>query len=250
MTPRRPVRDQTADMRPQLEIDGALAAHVTLLDRLAGLTDDEVHRPSRLPGWCVGHVLTHLARNADSFTHVFLAAHDGAIADQYPGGPAQRSADIEAGADRDAAALLADVRAASARLEAAWAATPIAAWAHGRARDAAGHERDLPEMVFRRWREVEVHLVDLGLGFSWSGWSAGYVDRDLDRAIAGVGPRLAPGTALRIEADGEVGAWMVEPAVAEPGPAARVGLRASKHELLAWLLGRHERADWPALTPW
>lgn len=237
-------------MRPQLEIDGALAAHVTLLDRLADLGDAEVRRPSRLPGWQVAHVLTHLARNADSFTGVFLAAHDGGVADQYPGGPAQRTADIEAGAGRDAAALLADVRDASARLEDAWATTPIGAWAHGRGRDAAGHERDLCELVFRRWREVEVHHVDLGRAFTWRDWSPGYVALDLDRAIDGLGPRLAPGTALRVEAEDEIGAWMVEPVGVTPDTAARVTVRASKHELLAWLLGRHERADWPVLTPW
>lgn len=232
-------------MRPQLEIDGARAAHTTLLARLDGLADADARRPSLLPGWRVAHVLTHLARNADSHTGIFLAAHHGAIGDQYPGGPAQRAADIEAGAGRDAAALVDDLRDATARLEAAWAATDTGAWAHGRGRDAAGVERDLPELVFRRWRETEVHHLDLGLGFGWRDWSEDYVDRDLDRAINGLGPRLAPDTALRIEAEGEIGAWVVEPVLAE-----RTLVRGAKRELLAWLLGRHERADWPSLAPW
>lgn len=232
-------------MRPQLELDGAHAAHATLLDRLGGLTDADARRPSLLPGWSIGHLLTHLARNADSFTRVFRAASAGAIDDQYPGGPAQRNADIEAGADRDAAALVADVRDASARLEDAWAATATGTWVHGRGRDAAGVERELPELVFRRWRETEVHHLDLGLGFGWRDWSEGYVDRDLDRTINALGPRLEPGTALRIEAEGEIGAWVVEPVL-----AARRLVRGDKRELLAWLLGRHERADWPSLTPW
>jgi len=219
--------------------------HPSAITHLGGLTDVDAARPSRLPGWGVGHVLTHLARNADSFTGVFLAAQEGGVADQYPGGPAQRNADIDAGARRTAAALLADLRTATERLEAAWAATDTGTWVHGRGRDAAGHERDLPELVFRRWRETEVHHVDLGLAFTWRDWSDGYVERDLDRAINGLAPRLAPGTALRIEAEGAIGAWVVEP-VAAP----RTLVRGDRHELLAWLLGRHERADWPSLTPW
>ena len=35
-------------MRPQLEIDGAVAAHAVLVDRLRRLTADEVGRPSLL----------------------------------------------------------------------------------------------------------------------------------------------------------------------------------------------------------
>ena len=38
---------------------------------IANLGDDDVRRPSGLPAWTVGHVLAHVARNADS--HVRLA---------------------------------------------------------------------------------------------------------------------------------------------------------------------------------
>ena len=51
-------------MRPQIVIDGATAAHAVLVDRIRRLTADEIRRPSLLTGWTVGHVLTHLARNA------------------------------------------------------------------------------------------------------------------------------------------------------------------------------------------
>lgn len=87
-------------MRPQLVIDGATAAHAVLVDQIPRLTAAEIRRPSLLTDWTVGHVLTHLARNADSHTGMLVAAQGGGIADQYPGGPAQRSADIAAGAAR------------------------------------------------------------------------------------------------------------------------------------------------------
>src|SRR5690606_2838326 len=97
----------------------------------------------------------------------------------------------------------------------------------------------------RRWRETEVHHADLGLAFGWADWSGTYVDHELDRAIYALAPRLPAGVALRLEAHGVVGAWVVE-----PSPAERVIVHAPKHELLAWLLDRHARPDWPALAPW
>ncbi len=232
-------------MRPQLVIDGATAAHAVLVDRIPRLTADEIRRPSLLTGWTVGHVLTHLARNADSHTGMLLAAQGGGIADQYPGGPAQRSADIAAGAARDPEELLGDLRASIERLEATWDATSVAAWAHGTGRTGNAGEQPLGELVFRRWRETEVHHADLGLAFGWAEWSGAYVDHELDRTIHGLAARLPEGVALRIEAEGVIGAWVVEP-VAAP----RVTVRAPKHELLAWLLGRHARPDWPELAPW
>ena len=232
-------------MRPQYAIDGARAAHAVLLEHLNTLTDAEARRPSKLAGWTIAHVLTHVARNADSHASMFLAAQAGAVADQYLGGMAQRTADIEAGADRDATSLIADVRVSLERLEAAWQATEPAGWAHGLGRTGNAGERPLGDLVFRRWRETEVHHVDLGRAFRWADWSPEYVDLELDRTIADLAPRLPGATALRIEADDTIGAWVVEPV-----RAPRVTVRASKHELLAWLLGRHDRPDWPMLAPW
>jgi maleylpyruvate isomerase len=232
-------------VRPQLEIDGAVAAHAELLRRVQRLTPAQVRRPSLLPGWTVGHVLTHLARNADSHTGMFLAAQGGGVADQYPGGMAQRTADIEAGATRAPASLTADLASSIAALEAAWDTTSTGTWAHGRGRTGNAGERPLADLVFRRWRETEVHHADLGLSFGWTDWSESYVDEELDRTISGVAPRLPPDVALRLEAEGMIGAWVVEPV-----PAARVTVRAPKHELLAWLLGRSDRPDWPPLAPW
>ena len=56
-------------------------------------------RPSLLPGWSVGHVLTHLARNGDSVVWRLEGAALGELRDQYPGGLEQRREDIDAGAD-------------------------------------------------------------------------------------------------------------------------------------------------------
>ena len=75
-----------------------------------GLGDGDVRRPSRLPGWTVGHVLAHVARNADSHRRRTEGAAVNEVVDQYPGGYAGRASEIEAGAGRPASELIVDVR--------------------------------------------------------------------------------------------------------------------------------------------
>jgi len=202
-------------MVPTRDLDGCRAAHDRLLTLIDGLTDDDCRKPSVLPGWTVGHVLTHLARNADSHTGMFRAAQRGEVGFQYPGGADQRTGDIEAGAGRPAADLVADVTAAVAGLEAAWADTTDEVWRTGRGRVDARGDVGLDELVFRRWRETEVHHNDLGIGFTWARWSPAYVDEELRRA-----------TARYVDTEDEL-----PPAALALVPAER----------LAWLLGRH----WP-----
>lgn len=53
------------DADPTAAIELCRSAHARLAEAVDGLTDEQVRSPSRLPGWTIGHVLTHLARNAD-----------------------------------------------------------------------------------------------------------------------------------------------------------------------------------------
>ena len=84
-------------------VTGCAGAHQTLLAHLDALvadgtlTDNTARSPSLLDGWTVGHVLTHIARNADGFTGILAAAERGEIADQYEGGVEGRAAGIEGG---------------------------------------------------------------------------------------------------------------------------------------------------------
>ena len=52
--------------RPDVDLRRVDDAQVRLEVAIARLDDRDVRRASSLPGWTVGHVLTHLARNADS----------------------------------------------------------------------------------------------------------------------------------------------------------------------------------------
>jgi maleylpyruvate isomerase len=76
------------------------AAHVRLVARVEHITDEQVRSPSRLPGWTVAHVLTHLARNADGHVRRLEGALRGEYVPRYPGGPTQRDGDIDEGARR------------------------------------------------------------------------------------------------------------------------------------------------------
>jgi maleylpyruvate isomerase len=176
----------------ELDLSGMRAAQSALVERLAGLDDATARAPSRLPGWTVGHVVTHVARNADSVTRRLEGVARGEVVDQYPGGTEGRAAEIEAGAARPAAVLVADLAAAHERIEAAVAAVEAAgdrAWS-GLSRDTGGGLRAARELPLRRWQEVEIHHVDLGLGYEPSDWPDEFVHRVLPAMLAGVGPRL------------------------------------------------------------
>ncbi len=143
-------------------VRGCAAAQQELAADLAGLTDELARRPSLLPGWSVGHVLTHIARNGDSVVWRLDGAALGELRDQYPGGLEQRRDDIEAGAARPASELVADVARSSAEVDRVVNELSDAAW-DAPSRTSRGVVEDSRACVFSRWREVAVHHGDLGL---------------------------------------------------------------------------------------
>ena len=149
--------------RPVTQVLVEVAAAQRRVEAVVRLMHDaEVPEPSALPGWTRGHVLTHLARNADSQTGMLEGAARDEIVDQYPGGDAQRSGDIEAGAGRSLAEIAADLIDGHERFLAAAGVMTDEAW--GRLTRPRAGERPAWATVWARWREVEVHLLDLGLG--------------------------------------------------------------------------------------
>jgi len=195
---------------PTRDIDGIKEADAKLLDTIRGLDDDDVRRPSLLPGWTVGHVLTHIARNGDSVVRRLNGCAQDEIIDQYEGGAEGRADEIEAGAARSAAELIADVETTNAAVQAAIAAMPDDAWDR-MSRSVDGRLNPATKVMFSRWREVEIHHVDLGLGYEPEQWP-----EDLARQwLTSLLPRLPD--------------------------------RTSPQHLLAWLL---DRSGPPALSDW
>ncbi|MGH8995454.1 MAG: maleylpyruvate isomerase N-terminal domain-containing protein [Acidimicrobiales bacterium] len=192
---------------PEAHLAHVADAHRRLFAAVDGLTDAQARAPSPLPGWTVGHVLTHLARNADSHVRRAEAATRGEVIDQYVGGLAGRGADIEAGAGRGAAELVADVRRSGLAAEAAWWELPVEAWSRI-TRDGDSRERPLFELPSRRWQEVEVHLVDLGVGPTPRDWPDAFVIEWLPRTRERMDTALAPESrSLRWESPADELAW-------------------------------------------
>lgn len=174
---------------PSPMILACAAADARLFERLEAIDDVVLARPSRLEGWSVGHVLTHLARSADSFVHLLEAATVGESVAQYPGGPRQRQGDIDTGAARSAAACVNDVRRSAERLQTAFAEASNAVW-DAFAVGMSGQPAPLRKLPFRRWKELEIHHVDLGLGYEPENWPADFVSVALNDTLNDLPPRI------------------------------------------------------------
>jgi maleylpyruvate isomerase len=198
-------------------ISGCKFSHRRLQDTLGDIDDETVRGPSRLPGWTVGHVLTHLARNADSHARIIRGARAGDHLEQYAGGRDERAEAIEAGAGRHASALVDDVVTSFLTLEDEWDRAAPEVWqdGYGLSSGVVWPCRDLP---FFRWREVEVHHADLGLNYDVTDWPEAYVGAELAVALDTLPARLVD--------------------------------QGSRARLLAWLLGRSPQPGSIELQPW
>lgn len=197
-------------------VAGCAAAHQRLLVSLEDLTDEMCRQDSLLPNWSRGHVLTHLARNADSHVGLLQSAVKGEIGSQYVS-VEKRGADIENGAVRTAEELVMDLRLSIYGLEAAWASANEKAWA-GQGRTLRGNVIEISSIVFLRWREVEIHNADLNLGFSYDDLTPLYV---------------------RLELDQQVMLWRSRKPMGMTD-LPEIAKRLSPSQRLAWLMGRVE----------
>src|SRR6266581_89010 len=160
-------------------LDRLAAATERLLGSAAALSDTQAREPSLLPGWTRGHVLTHIARNADGMVNLLHWARTGTQTPMYAS-PESRGADIEAGAGRPAAGLAADVRESAAALAAEAAAMPGDAWV-AQVRALNGPPFPAFGVLDRRLSEVEIHHVDLAAGYAPGDWPDDFLLEALPR---------------------------------------------------------------------
>jgi maleylpyruvate isomerase len=217
------------------EVDDATAR---LLRTVAAFDAADAAAPSLLPGWTRGHVLTHLARNADGFVNLLTAARTGEQIPMYASADA-RTSDIEAGADRPPAALLDDLRRSSERFVEAVDAMPVEAWATSVETRRGPWPAAL--LVWGRLREIEVHHVDLAAGYRPAEWPDAFAQRLLHEVATGLtGRPEAPAMVLRFDGVRQelvVGDPEAAPTITGPAP-----------ELAAWLIGR-SAGEVLAVTP-
>jgi maleylpyruvate isomerase len=172
---------------PAPGVDAVSRATRAVLQTIDGLDDAQASEPSRLPGWSKAEVITHLARNADAIRTMVEAAGRGEVAPMYPSVEA-RAAGIAAGRGAGADALRADLAEAHEHLLDAWNALSPDAWDRtGR----ASVMRSMREFLWVRRREVEVHHVDLGLGYEPSDWPVAFVRGALDEIVPSLPTRAS-----------------------------------------------------------
>jgi maleylpyruvate isomerase len=221
------------------------------LDQAVGQLDEQrMHQPSLLPGWSRGHVVTHLARNADGFVNLLTWARTGVEHPMYPS-TADRDAAIEEGATRLAQIVQEDLRAASDRFAAAGERLSDSQWlatVAGRA-SMVFPAANIPSMrLFELW----VHAVDLDTGAGFADVPAEQLEGLLGTAVSRLVDRPdAPSVHLTVTLpDGEERGWDLVG-----------GADGSVHEVsgtapavLAWLTGRGDgrelAGDVPVLPAW
>ncbi|MFF2326064.1 MULTISPECIES: maleylpyruvate isomerase family mycothiol-dependent enzyme [unclassified Streptomyces] len=223
-----------------LDLDAVRAATDRLLSATAKLDDAALREPSRLPGWSRGHVVAHLSRNADALVNVLQGRPMYADSET-------RDRDIERGAPRPKAEQLTDLAESAARFVAA--ASAPADWSRT-VTLRNGVTDSASRIPFRRRIEIELHHVDLGIGYELEDLSAEFTGREIAFLAERFGghPDVVP-TALT---DDEGRSWTTGGG-AQGGP---VTVSGTAPELLGWLCGRRDGSalsvgggDLPVLPP-
>ncbi len=229
------------------DIESVVSSHDSLLHTIDGLTDEDAREPSLLPSWTRGHVLTHVARNADGLVNLLTWARTGVETPMYESRD-KRAADIEAGSTRPVAELTADLRDSQQRLLDALGAMSETDWTFRIRFGRDGNEIPASMIPALRFGEIEVHNVDLDLDYTPAHWPEPFVESLLSRACGDFSARPdTPGLTLRSVEDDRT--WRV-------GDGAQV-ITGPPPALLAWLVGRTDgtglHADGgilPKLGPW
>ncbi|MDX2394667.1 maleylpyruvate isomerase family mycothiol-dependent enzyme [Streptomyces sp. NPDC054904] len=213
--------DHVHDLRSVREATDRLLTAVAKLDN-AALAEE-----SHLPGWTRGHILAHLARNADALVNVFEGRP------MYESASA-RDADIARDSGRPLEEHLTDLRDSGS----AFLATtePDQDWS--RTVELRNGVTDLAANVpFRRLVEVELHHVDLNIGYGLADLPAEFTDREIAfLADRWSGRPEVPPVTLRLGSGDTAPTWRTGGTEGTP-----VVLTGTGDALLGWLAGRGDR---------
>ncbi|MFH9350292.1 maleylpyruvate isomerase family mycothiol-dependent enzyme [Kitasatospora sp. NPDC017646] len=203
-----------------------------MLDTVSRLKAEAVAEPSALPGWTRGHVLAHLARNADSLVNLLTGARSGTDIPQYAS-EGEREQGIEDGAGRPLDAQLADLRESHQRFLAAVALMTDEDWA-AEVRHRSGAVFPACDLVWKRLGELEYHLVDLDGGYSPAEWPEEFAVTEFHKLALRLHGTDLPAVELVAEDTGDRG-------LIGSGPDP-LTVQGTVRALLAWLTGRSDGA--------
>ncbi len=225
------------------ELDEATGRFVTAV---RGLSQVGLSAPSALPGWSRGHVVAHVARNADALANLAEWAATGVKTPMYLSKEAKFAA-IETDGVRPLEDQLVDLEATAQRLSVRLTELPHAA-DEAVLKMITGAEVEGWELPLLRIREVEIHHVDLALDYDVQSWTDEFSVRTLDQVSPGFAARGDVPFARLVAAGGR--SWTVGPGLDS--------LTGRLPKLLGWLLGRGDgaglrpegRTDIPPAPPW
>jgi maleylpyruvate isomerase len=194
----------------------------------AGLDAAALRGPSRLATWSRGHVLSHLARNADALTNLLTWARTGVEARMYSS-PAEREDGIRAGAPRELPEQLADLTESGARFLRAAHAVPEDRRSFP---VISGQGRRIPasEVPWLRVREIWLHLVDLDAGYD--------IDVLPDAIAWALTADVAAWMTPRTQATVDLHAHGLAAVRLGPGTTAGSVIEGSAQQIAGWLTGR------------
>lgn len=154
-----------------------------------------------------------------------------------------RDADIDRDAPRGLREQLGDVQDSAERFQRLGAED--ADWA--RTVELRNGVKDLASNVpFRRWIEVELHHVDLGIGYELEDLSAEFTQREINflakrfRDHPGLPPLLIKQDDGRMISTGAVQALTLEEIKADAPVPLGIVIRGRQADLLGWLAGRRD----------
>jgi maleylpyruvate isomerase len=130
--------------------------------------------PSGLPGWSRAHVVAHLTLNAEGLAEALGGVVQGNPTPMYRS-PEARDADIEELSGHDPTDLRDRLLASTTNFADALTAIPDEGWSM-RIERTPGSERAFTAHAVpgMRWREVEIHHVDLASSYTHDDWPASF----------------------------------------------------------------------------
>ena len=225
-----------------------------LVRTVDSLEDDAWAGPSLLPGWDRAHVVAHLALNAEGIARALR----GVVTDEDDttqprtmyDSDEKRDADIAELARLEPAGIRDRLLAATTLLHDAIDAVPPDRWEARIERTPGGRAIRADAFPGMRLREIEIHHVDLGVGYAPADWSPAFAEHLLDA----MSKRTAPRGAFEVKPLDSTRTWMLGEGEADhsvpivTGPAADLGW---------WLTGRPapatlscSRGELPSIEGW
>jgi maleylpyruvate isomerase len=212
-------------IRPEIAL--AWAAQGQKLFEQAVMELDDIGGSSRLPSWTRGHVITHVARNAEGLMRLLTWARTGVETPMYPS-MEERAAAIEAGAHRAQAEQLDDVRRTAAAFAAAASQLSMQHWqTMVRTRHGPIPASAVPWL---RTREVWIHLIDLDTGIEADILPEEVATALVRDVVSGMDARVSDRIVVHIPGADPIAFG------AEAGPPRSVS--GAAQELAGWLTGR------------